>query len=142
MSGTAINAQEQERFVNDMARYAKTHADWKNFQPEAAVRSILWVLVSDKTAFDDLCRVWAAEEGAGSPRRCDRCDGTDFLSSALNANDEPVWLCRDCVSSLTGSEATSHAEDHVVDRMATVEQSIAEAKAACIAHRNGREEQP
>lgn len=63
---TAINAQEQERFVNDVTRYVKTHKDWKNLQPEAAVRAVLWVLVSDVTAFDDLCRVWQAADENGS----------------------------------------------------------------------------
>lgn len=71
---------------------------------------------------------WPPEHDTVSPRRCDRCDGTDFLCSALNGDDEPVWLCRDCISAMTGNEPP--AEDRVVDLMAALEQSVAEAKAA------------
>lgn len=65
-SGTATNEQQRERFVNALARYIKGHKDWKNLQPEAAVRAAAWVLVSDRTAFDDLCGVWAADASGGA----------------------------------------------------------------------------
>ena len=52
---------ERERWVNDMARYVKTHDDWQNLRPEAAVRAALWVVVSDVGAYKHLREAMAAD---------------------------------------------------------------------------------
>ena len=60
---------ERERWVNDVARYVKTHEDWDNLRPEAAVRAALWVVVSDEGAYRHLLDAVAADLGEGEATR-------------------------------------------------------------------------
>jgi len=92
---TAITWTERERWVNNMARYAKTHEDWDNLQPEAAVRSILWVIVSDVGAYKHLREAMAADlaESTSEAHRPVTDDGVTYCGwDGIDGCGE-VWPC-------------------------------------------------